>query len=112
MKRFPGVDIEWVHRKGDGSVDQAASRKAAAAMVEAYDIAFRPALTSNHTAGKAVDMTISWSGSLNVANAKAKTVAITNGPRNGENPALWPVGGSYGVKKLPSDPPHWSVNGH
>jgi len=112
VKPFPGVDIEWVHRKRDGAVDRVASRKAAAAMVKAYNIAFKPALTSNHIAGKAIDMTITWSGSLNVANAKRKTVAITGAPRSGMNQALWPVGSSYGVKKLPSDRPHWSANGH
>jgi len=57
-------------------------------------------------------MTISWNGSLNVANAKLKTVTIAKAPRTGENPALWPVGSSCGVKKPPSDPPHWSANGH
>ena len=62
--------------------------------------------------GKAIDMTISWTGSLSVANARHKMVTITKAPRSGENPALWPVGSSYGVKKLPSDPPHWSTNGH
>jgi hypothetical protein len=112
VEPFPGVDIEWVHRKGDGTLDQTGSRKAAAAMVKAYNIAFRPALKGNHISGKAIDMTIKWNGSLSVANAKNKTVAITGAPRSGMNPALWPVGGSYGVKKLASDPPHWSVNGH
>jgi hypothetical protein len=72
----------------------------------------QPGSGFSHTSGKAIDMTISWSGSLNVANAKLKTVAITNAQRSGENPALWPVGSSYGVKKLPSDPPHRSANGH
>jgi hypothetical protein len=57
-------------------------------------------------------MTISWNGSLNVANAKLKTVTIAKAPRTGENSALWPVGSSCGVKKPPSDPPHWSANGH
>ena len=112
VKPFPGVDIEWVHRKADGAMDRVASRKAAAAMVKAYDIAFKPSLTSNHIAGKAIDMTVGWSGTLNVVNAKHKTVAITGAPRSGMNPALWPVGSSYGVKKLPSDRPHWSANGH
>jgi hypothetical protein len=111
VRPFPGVDIEWVHRKRDGAVDKVASRKAAAAMVKAYDIAFKPALNSNHVSGKAIDMTIRWSGSLNVANAKRKTVAITGAPRNGMNPALWPVAKSYGVTKLTSDRPHWSANG-
>src|SRR5262249_36784447 len=49
-----GVDIEWVHRKSNGSPDLAASRAAAAAMVHGYDIAFAPSLKSMHIAGKAI----------------------------------------------------------
>src|SRR4051794_24753835 len=37
-----GVDIAWVHRRANGTPDEAASRVAAAAMVDAYDIAFKP----------------------------------------------------------------------
>src|ERR1700720_2859550 len=43
-----GVEIEWVHRKANGTPDLAASRAAAAAMVHGYDIAHRPSLTSLH----------------------------------------------------------------
>src|ERR1700730_14619083 len=37
-----GVDIAWAHRKPNGSPDLAASRAAAAAMVQGYDIAHAP----------------------------------------------------------------------
>jgi len=33
-------------------------------------------------------------------------------PRDGSNRALHKVGRSHGVVKLPSDPPHWSSDGH
>jgi hypothetical protein len=105
-----GVDIEWVHRKPDGSIDLAKSRSAATAMVNRYDIAFQPALNSHHVMGKAIDMTVSWSGTLNVARKEGTKVAIA-APRNGSNLTLRRVGKSYGVIKHPTDPPHWSVDG-
>src|SRR4030081_3656413 len=39
-----GVNIDWVHRKADGTMDLTASRKAATAMVNGYNIAFQPAI--------------------------------------------------------------------
>jgi len=106
-----GVDIDWVHRRADGSINLTASRAAATAMVNAYDIAFQPALKSLHIDGKAIDMTISWSGSLSVADKSGKAVKIASTPRNGMNSDLRKVGASYGVKKHPSDRPHWSTTG-
>lgn len=111
IEAFPAVDIEWAHTKQDGTYDPIASRKAASAMVVAYDIAFKPALNSNHIAGNAIDMSIRWRGSLTVADARRTAVKIDGTPRSGMHPTLWQVGKSYGVRKLPSDPPHWSANG-
>jgi len=85
-----GVAIEWVHRTPNGFPDLAASRAAAAAMVEGYDIAHRPSLASLHIFGK----------------------AISSLPRSGLNHELWAVGATYDVLKLPSDAPHWSNSGH
>lgn len=107
-----GVNIEWVHRKADGSVDLTASRKAATAMVNGYNIAFQPALASLHTQGRAIDMSISWTGKLPVKNKSGTVVTIASTPRSGSNADLRKVGRTYGVIKLPSDPPHWSINGH
>jgi len=108
-----GVDIEWVHRKANGSPDFAASRAAAAAMVHGYDIVHRPALTSMHIFGKAIDMSISWNDTLLIKPKKSSTKkSIKSVPRSGLNPELWAVGSTYGVIKLPSDPPHWSSTGH
>lgn len=109
---LPGIDIEWVHRRADGSVNLAASRAAATAMVNAYDIAFQPSLTSLHIAGKAIDMTISWSGSLSVAENSGKVRTIASTPRSGMNLDLRKVGRTYGVLKHPTDRPHWSVTGN
>ena len=101
-----GVAIQWFH----GNL--AASRSAAQQMVTAYGIAFPPALNSRHTQGLAIDMTITWAGTLQIKDA---TGAVKNigAPRSGRtNAALHTVGTSYGVIKLVSDPPHWSSDGH
>jgi hypothetical protein len=107
----PNVEIEWVHRKANGSVDSAASKRAAKEMVEAYDIAFAPARHSRHTQGKAIDMTISWKGDLKIDNKSGMTTTISSTPRNGFNLALRKVGKTYKVTKHPTDPPHWSTDG-
>jgi hypothetical protein len=106
-----GVDIDWVHRDSAGKFDLAASRNAAEDMVNAYDIVHRPALYSQHTRRLAIDMSISWEGTLTIRNAKNKTVRITSTPRTGQNSKLIAVGKSFGVEKLISDPPHWSSDG-
>lgn len=102
----PGCAITWDH----GNL--ARSKQGAQEMVDLFDIAFQPSLTSLHIAGKAIDMTIGWTGILKIKDANGVEHAI-GAPRNGnDNPRLHAVGASYGVKKLLSDPPHWSENGH
>ena len=108
----PNVDIEWVHKKADGTPDMAASRAAAAEMVHAYDIVHRPSLTSLHIFGKAIDMSIGWNGNLEIERQDGSTKVIASSPRSGLNHELWAVGETYGVIKLPTDPPHWSSTGH
>lgn len=108
-----GVDIEWVHRTPAGHVDLKASRSAASEMVAGYGIVYRPALSSRHTEGKAIDMTVTWSAAdLTIAPPKGTPVSIKSKPRDGGNPELHKVGKSFGVIKLVSDPPHWSSDGH
>jgi hypothetical protein len=107
-----GVDIQWVHRTSTGGSDARASKEAAARMVEGYGIVFKPALNSRHTEGNAIDMSISWIGDLVIAKADGTSVTITSAPRDGNNASLQQVGSSYGVVKLVTDPPHWSVDGH
>lgn len=106
-----GIDIDWVHRKANNQVDYNASKNAAEEMVQAYGIVYRPALYSQHTKGLAIDMNVSWTGTLSVKDRKGKVVNITSGPRTGQNSDLHAVGKTYGVVKLATDPPHWSADG-
>jgi len=106
-----GVDVCWLHRTATGAPSLKDSRSAASDMVRAYQLKFQPVLTSRHTEGRAIDMTITWGGTLNITDATGKVVSIGK-PRNGaDNTTLWNVGASYGVIKLPTDPPHWSDDG-
>ncbi|MEI9929895.1 MAG: hypothetical protein WDM89_04855 [Rhizomicrobium sp.] len=102
-----GVDIDWSH---GGDVDDA--RIAAAAMKSAYEIKFPAALASRHTQRRAIDMTISWQGTLEVVDFNGQERVITMPPRSGLNQVIVDVGRSFGVIKLITDPPHWSDDGH
>lgn len=102
---MPGVPIIWQHPT------QARSRRAARDMVEAYGMVQIAALNSRHTEKKAIDMTITWSGALSIAEQDGGTKRIATSPRNGSNALLIDVGAGYGVIKLRSDPPHWSDDG-
>lgn len=106
VPRMAGVNIQWFHG------DLPSSKRAAQQMVDAYGIAFRPALNSNHTLGLAVDMTITWSGTLRIKDATGTTRSIGAPASGAANAALHTVGRTYGVIKLASDPPHWSSDGH
>lgn len=101
----PGCPIVWDH----GNL--AASRKAAQEMKDLFNIAFKPSLTSRHIDGKAIDMTIHWSGTIKVKDATGKSFDLGE-PRSGNiNARLHEIGKSYGVIKLLKDPPHWSTDG-
>lgn len=107
------LDIEWVHPDAHGNPDLKASRRVAAQMVTAYRIVFGPAFPTRHSARRAIDMTITWTGALKIADASGKVVTITSTPRTGaDNKQLHAVGKTYGVIKLVKDHPHWSDNGH
>jgi peptidoglycan hydrolase-like protein with peptidoglycan-binding domain len=109
------IAIEWVHVDAAGSPDPAKSKQGAEAMVSGvpdYNMAQIAVLNSNHIAGKAIDMTISWTGTLTIKDAAGADVAIASAPTTGGNTDLHKVGKSYGVIKLVSDPPHWSHDGH
>jgi hypothetical protein len=108
----PGIAIRWLHTDRSGNIDRVASKAAADAMVAAYSIAYKPSLTSKHTARAAVDMSISWSNTLNIVDGAGRRVAISSLPRDGAgNAQLHAVGASYRVIKLVADPPHWSDTG-
>jgi hypothetical protein len=113
-----GVAIAWAHLDGQGNYDPIASLAAAHEMVEAYGMQalnVAPALQSNHISGTAVDMAISWPGTLSIARRDGQVVRIDSQPRTGMNPDLKAVGATYGVLKFvggASDMPHWSADGH
>ena len=99
-----GININWDH----GNL--ATSKAKAGEMVTGYDIAYAPALNSRHTEGKAIDWTITWTGSLMIAKKDETTKLDCTGSGSSSG---YPhkVGASYGVHKLVSDPPHWSTDG-
>ncbi len=103
-----GVDILWDHGNDD------ASKQAAEDMVQGYAIVKEPALSSRHTQGLAIDMTISWNGDLVITDQTGASTTIDSTPRSGMNSDLIAVGATYGVIKatFAGDPPHWSNDGH
>jgi hypothetical protein len=115
-------DVCWVHTDSNGHYDVQASRRAAEEMLKVFappkraggapNVAHRPSYPSNHQNGTAVDMTITWKGSLVVTDSNGQPFKITGTPRTGNNPRLHSVGATYGVKKLLGDLPHWSSDGH
>lgn len=106
-----GVDIAW------DLGDDARSKIAAQEMVDGFGLAVppkstvAPSLTSNHIAGKAIDMTITWSGSINLKKKDGTEEAVTYKSDVNTNTDLHKIGESYGVKKLTNDAPHWSFDG-
>ncbi len=99
LPAIAGCDILWDH--GDLATSRAAPRE----MVRLFHIVFKPSLTSNHIEGTAIDMTITRPRSMIMTDGAGKTVVVAS------DAALHTVGASYGVRKLASDPPHWSANG-
>jgi hypothetical protein len=100
-----GVHIRWDHG------DDQRSKRAAAEMVRLFGMKHQASLTSRHLEGEAIDMTISWTGTLKIANHNGKEFCIASTPRSGDNRDLHAVGATYGVIKLVTDPPHWSWDG-
>lgn len=112
------VPVRWDHLDMNGEYDAVASLAAARAMLADYGIRptlqVAPALRSRHIDGHAIDMTVSWLGTLVVEMADGTRVAIDSLPRSGMNTRLHRVGASYGVIKFlggERDPPHWSIDG-
>lgn len=99
-----GVDILWDH---PGAV------QAAEDMVEGYGMRAEAVLDGNHMKGLAIDMEVTWSGSIKVLDAHGTSRTLTS-PRSNANPTLQAIGLTYGVHKLnvAVDEPHWSADGH
>jgi len=110
-KKMIGVDIQWDHG------DLAKSKAGALEMVTGFGLAVPPrsinppSLTSNHIAGKAIDMTIKWTGTIKVKKKDNTEVSLPYSSNVNTNTLLHTVGESYAVKKLTTDAPHWSFNG-
>jgi hypothetical protein len=108
---MPGVDIQWDH----GDADK--SRRGALEMVQGFGLAVPPkstnppSTTSNHIIGKAIDLTITWTGTITVKKKNATEVKVMFMRDVNANTALHAIGASYDVKKLVTDAPHWSYNG-
>lgn len=109
-----GVHIKWDHAKAAESV------RAAELMVKGFDIggldaSVPPALDTLHTSREAIDMTISWEGTLSIAKQAGTIVDIESKPKTGMNAKLAEIGRGYGVIKFVggnTDKPHWSTTGH
>ena len=80
-------------------------------MVKLFGMAHIASLTSNHIRGKAIDMNISWKDTLVITRPAPLLTRIESRPRTGQNRELHDIGATFGVRKLVSDPPHWSYNG-
>lgn len=102
----PGVDIVWDHG------DLQKSKKAAQEMVDLFGVIYQPSLNSRHIEGKAIDMDITWIGTLKIKNKTGQTIQIAAPCNGSDNTLLHNVGASYGIIKLVTDPPHWSSDGH
>jgi hypothetical protein len=109
---LPGVDILWDHG------NELASKRGAQEMVTGFGLAVPPksvnppATTSNHITGQAIDMDIMWTGTIKVRDRHGNLVAIPFMTDVNANTSLHAVGASYGVRKLATDAPHWSHDGH
>jgi len=100
------VDIDWDH----GDLER--SRQAAREMVNLFGMRHVASLRSNHIAGKAIDMNVSWRDVLMLTRPAPLLARIESQPRTGQNRELHEIGATvFGVRKLVSDPPHWSYNG-
>ena len=114
------VRICWQHTDSRGAEDRAASVEAAREMVSGYQIspglAVAPALSSLHTRGLAIDMTMTWSkAGITITGRRGHRVRISATPHSGLNSRLIAAGATYGVihyLSAAADPVHWSVSGH
>lgn len=109
-----GVNIKWDHPTLEASV-QAARQMSTGFGIGGLSANTAPSLNTLHMSRQAIDMSISWTGTLNIANEDGTITAINTGPRTGMNLQLKAVGLTYGVKKFVggvADRPHWSTTGH
>src|ERR1043165_5912721 len=100
-----GVDIEWDHG------DEEKSKAGAKDMIEGFGLAVppnstnAPSLTSNHISGKALDMDVTWNGTIKIKKKDGTVESVAFMPNVNLNTKLHGVGASYGVRKLTTDAP-------
>jgi len=112
IEKWPGVNIDWEHRKADGTPDLVAAKKAAVEMCEKYGLKINSskqkvakAKNSNHNKRQAIDINISgFVGKTVVDNTGAK-IKIKNFD------TLVDVGATYNVNFYPEEKMHWSISG-
>lgn len=102
----PDVNIIWDH----GDLQQ--SQQAAKEMVDLFGLAHDAALNSRHIQGLAIDMNLTWRGTVCIRDKTGEMIEIDGRIEAGKNLSLHNVGASFEVYKLVSDPPHWSADGH
>ena len=68
-------------------------------------------LDSSHISGKGIDMTLTWTGTKKIKKKDGVIVDVAFNSNVNLNTSLHAVGHSYGVLKLKTDKPHWSVDG-
>ncbi len=107
----PGVPIEWNHGSLPKSIEGAKEMISGFGLAVPPHSTVPPSLTSNHIAGKAIDMSIAWTGTLKVKKKDGTLVEVPYVSDPNTNVKLHQVGASYGVKKLTNDKPHWSHDG-
>jgi D-alanyl-D-alanine dipeptidase len=73
-----GVDIDWAHLNAQGVSDNAAAVSAAGDMVSRYALVHDAVLTSRHTEGRAIDMTISSVAGKSVKDAPGNAHTVTS----------------------------------
>ena len=107
-----GVAIGWDHGHDGQSQDGAKE------MISGFGLAVppastnAPALNSNHIAGNAIDMDITWQGIIKIRKKDGTQAPVAYMSEVNRNVDLHAVGESYSVMKLTTDAPHWSVDGH
>jgi hypothetical protein len=110
---YPGVNIRWDYG------DDALSIEAAKQLIRKFDTAYYASEKSYHINGLAIDMNVTWTGTLKIKNASGTVVSIPTGTgptnsNNANNTLLARVAASYGVIRNQSEDTssHWSLKGN
>jgi LysM repeat protein len=113
VERYDGVNIDWIHRSVDGTMDLAASKNAAIEMCNGYRLKLNDpkqrvgkAGSSRHNFGAAIDMNITHYVGKKVKDADGDEIELKSFSD------LVQVGNSYGVRFYAGENMHWSDTGN